>query len=395
MRDRGSDCFLLAHGNAPPGEEERYLWYLLDSLLGEAPLNSPEILTTYAPLWKDPSYHEDLVDRLYSRLLSRKAGGVLAELAVLMDRYGSRYSRAQGAYILGRLEELGWVSPGRLGPVRDLYGKALSLDPTGWYGWLARYRLGDWRNLPGTGVFSASSGRIPDLPLELYLDLSMVDRAQARWARLGGTGFPEDKYNLTSRLQDRGRYLDSIRFIGGVGASDPRRAWELRFPRGYRSLVESISEKYRLPAPLVFALVRAESGFTAEIESWAGAVGLAQIMPATAIDVASRMNRPLGSLTDPYENLELGGWYLRWLIEYVGEPWSAVLAYNGGPGRVRGWLEGWNHLPPDLAIDAVPLVETRNYGRQLLVSSLYYGYLYYGIAPEGAIDLYFGNRSTR
>jgi soluble lytic murein transglycosylase len=113
-------------------------------------------------------------------------------------------------------------------------------------------------------------------------------------------------------------------------------------------------------------------------------------MPATAVDVASRMGRPPGDLTDPEENLELGAWYLRWLQGYVGAPWSAVLAYNGGPGRVRSWLSEWEPLPPDLAIEAVPLPETRNYGRNLLVSSLYYGYLYYQLPPDLGFQNFFG-----
>ena len=388
-REKAAESFLLALEKPPPGEGERILWYLLDSLLAMDPPGAPEILAAYAPLWEDPSYYEDILDRLFAKLLSLRAGETVVETASLVEKYGSPKSRAQGAYLSARVEELGWIAPSQPAELDVFYRRALRLDPTGIYGWHSRYHLDDWNSLPGTAPPARTREDLRDLPLKLCLDLALLDRAMARWNRLGGSGTIEDKRRVTTALQEEGRYLDSLRFLGGVGAEDPPQAWRLRYPRGYRNLIEGVARENALPAPLLFALVRSESGFTADIESWAGAVGLAQLMPATAEDVASRMNRPLGDLTDPRENLELGGWYLQWLIDYVGAPWSAVLAYNGGPGRVRRWLKEGDFLPPDLAVEAVPLRETRNYGRNLLVAALYYGYLYYEVSAKEMLSYFF------
>ena len=386
---KAAECFLLALEEASPGEKERMLWYLLDSLLDLDPPGAPEILSAYAPRWRDPSYYEDILDRLFSKLLALKKGEAAAKTASLLERYGSRKSRAQGAYLTARMEELGWIAPPRPEGVEVLYRQALKLDPTGIYGWFSRYRLDEWNSLPGTIFSIGGEDGTRDPPLNLYLDLSLQDRARERWNRLNGAGSPADKRRITRSLQEEGRYLDSLRFLGGVGAEDPQEVWKLRYPRGYQALIEEIAEENALSVPLLFALVRSESGFSANIKSWAGAVGLAQLMPATAQDVAAQLGRPLGELTNPRENLTLGGRYLRWLIDYVGAPWSAVLAYNGGPGRVRKWLKEGDFLPPDLAIEAVPLRETRNYGRNLLVAALYYGYLYYDLAAKEMMSIYF------
>jgi len=371
-------------------QKERVLWYLQDLLLRQTPREAPKIIALYGPEWNDPVYFEDSVDTVFSLLLQRREWQILADTAGGVVKYGSPASRAQARYLTARTA----LYRGEEIPGEEVFHQILSENPTGVYGWYARYYLGLWETLPGR---SESPGHdvhglppVRDPVLALYLAHSLTDRAVSRWGRTSEKGVKEDKLSVTAHLQESGRYLDSLWFLGGVGMSDPTAAWYLRYPRGYREMVEEKAEKYGLPAPLLFALIRSESGFEASIESWAGAVGLAQLMPATAADVAARRGLPLGNLTDPEENLELGFWYLRWLQGYVGAPWSAVLAYNGGPGRVRGWLSEWQTLPPDLAIEAVPLPETRNYGRNLLVSSLIYGYLYYQLPPYLGFQNFFG-----
>jgi soluble lytic murein transglycosylase len=370
--------------------KERVLWYLQDLLLRRNPRDAAGILALYGPEWNDPVYYEDSIDTVLSLLLQRREWQILKETADEVIKYGSSTSRAQARYVTARTASY----RGEEEPGDDLFRQILRENPTGVYGWYARYHLGFWADLPGQSETRDPGFRglppVQDPVLSLYIAHSLADRAVNRWERTAETGVREDKLAVTAHLQESGRYLDSLWFLGGVGMSDPPEAWYLRYPRGYKNMVEEKSFKYSLPAPLLFALIRSESGFNASIKSWAGAVGLAQLMPATAVDVASRMGRPPGDLTDPEENLELGAWYLRWLQGYVGAPWSAVLAYNGGPGRVRSWLSEWEPLPPDLAIEAVPLPETRNYGRNLLVSSLYYGYLYYQLPPDLGFQNFFG-----
>jgi len=85
---------------------------------------------------------------------------------------------------------------------------------------------------------------------------------------------------------------------------------------------------YPVPKPLVEAVIRAESGFDPEARSRAGAVGLMQLMPATA----RRVGVSPGELRDPARNV-LGGVRLLAVLlrHYRGDVISALVAYNASP----------------------------------------------------------------
>jgi soluble lytic murein transglycosylase-like protein len=92
--------------------------------------------------------------------------------------------------------------------------------------------------------------------------------------------------------------------------------------------VEEAARRYGLDPALVDAVVRAESGYDPSATSPAGAMGLMQLMPATA--------RALG-VADPYDpvqNVHGGVRYLRGLVDRFGDVTLALAAYNAGPGAV-------------------------------------------------------------
>jgi soluble lytic murein transglycosylase len=111
-------------------------------------------------------------------------------------------------------------------------------------------------------------------------------------------------------------------------------------------------------------------------------------MPPTAAEMAGRIARQGGpdyrgpemDLKDPDLNIHIGSFYLRYLKGQMGFM-PALLAYNGGMGRVRRWLAEDRQkggLPPDLFLETVEFTETREYGRRILAAAAVYGYLYYG-----------------
>jgi soluble lytic murein transglycosylase len=139
-------------------------------------------------------------------------------------------------------------------------------------------------------------------------------------------------------------------------------------------------------------LVREESHFDAAVSSHAGAVGLSQLMPATAVDVASRMGLPRPSITDlrdPQLNLSIGAWYLDHLMGRTDTTAEALYAYNGGLTRVRRWKDQHSSLPEDIFQEMIPFPETLHYGRKILVSYTIYRYLYgsaVGAGSESGLD---------
>lgn len=88
-----------------------------------------------------------------------------------------------------------------------------------------------------------------------------------------------------------------------------------------------------IDAELAFRLVRVESGFRERAESSAGALGLTQLMPATAAELRPGITR--AEILERDTNLRLGFRYLRWLLGvYRGDTGLALTAYNRGPGTV-------------------------------------------------------------
>ena len=147
--------------------------------------------------------------------------------------------------------------------------------------------------------------------------------------------------------------------------------------------VELVDQLYpMLPVPpgdpeaaLTLAIIRQESAFQTDALSPAGALGLMQLMPATAKSVATQLGLPFSKprlTADATYNMTLGRSYLDGLIEgYGGSYVLAIAGYNAGPRRVQEWLSQ-NRDPRLDSVDAIdwvesiPISETRNYVQRVL-----------------------------
>jgi len=142
---------------------------------------------------------------------------------------------------------------------------------------------------------------------------------------------------------------------------------ELRFPVIHAELAEKYAVQRQLDPARVMALIRSESAFVVDARSPAGALGLMQLMPATAREMARRTGLRLDRLERLYEpavNIALGTAYLeRMLARYDGNFAMAAAAYNAGPHRVRQW-QGGDCAAADIWIDTIPFTETRRYVRR-------------------------------
>ncbi|MFK8004119.1 MAG: transglycosylase SLT domain-containing protein [Polyangiales bacterium] len=142
-------------------------------------------------------------------------------------------------------------------------------------------------------------------------------------------------------------------------------------PRAYADLVESAAGRYGLDPNLLFAVMRVESVYQEHIVSYAGAIGLAQIMPRTGTLIAHELGREdfqTSDLLDPETNLEFAAWYLRSLIDrWDGHVALAIASYNGGPHNVRRWLRDYGgDLTLDAFLEHIPFEQTHRYVRRVL-----------------------------
>ena len=115
-------------------------------------------------------------------------------------------------------------------------------------------------------------------------------------------------------------------------------------PADLAATIFDVALAERLDPELAFELVQLESNFNPRAMSRVGAIGLAQVMPSTAVLYDRSVTRE--DLYDPKTNLRIGFLYLRRLIGlYGGDVRLALLAYNVGEAQVdRARAEGRNPL---------------------------------------------------
>lgn len=161
--------------------------------------------------------------------------------------------------------------------------------------------------------------------------------------------------------------------IGETGAATGFGGWDevQERPRAHAALVEEAARRHGLDPNLLFAVMRVESVYQTEIVSYAGAIGLAQIMPRTGTLIA--MERGMDDFTPadllkPEVNLDFAAWYLRSLIDrFDGHLPLAIASYNGGPHNVRRWLaEHPRQMPLDTFLEHIPFDQTHRYVRRVL-----------------------------
>jgi soluble lytic murein transglycosylase len=150
-----------------------------------------------------------------------------------------------------------------------------------------------------------------------------------------------------------------------AGRVEGRHLIEARL-RAHEPAARAAAEKHGVELALVLAVAAVESSGHASARSGAGAVGLMQLLPETARELAAARRLPQPDLEDPAQSLDLGAMYLRrQLDDFAGHAASedlALAAYNAGPSRVRSWVE--RDPPPSGAEslgDWIPFDETRNF----------------------------------
>lgn len=160
-------------------------------------------------------------------------------------------------------------------------------------------------------------------------------------------------------------------------------ALDYRFPIAYEDSYKAASELTKVPLSFLYGISRQESMLNPTIKSWAGAVGLMQLMPGTAKQIARKEKwkfEGVSSLTDPETNIKYGSTYLNWMLSrFDNNRILAAAAYNAGPNRIPRWRSG-DGIVRDSAmfVECIPFDETRKYVQNVLLYDSIYNYLITG-----------------
>lgn len=205
----------------------------------------------------------------------------------------------------------------------------------------------------------------PQLPIEMVL-----------FSRLWGKAF--DHFYAISLVQKAWDFDRSLL---------TRETVQLSYPLEFNSYVSKWSEKNDLDPFRVHALIKQESTYRSEVSSPSGAIGLMQLMPPTAREVASRLKIrggiTRGRLTDAELNVRLGTSYLKRLLRaYDGHFPLALAAYNVGIGNMRKWINARDELQgmtkkgsaieDEIWIDELTWEETSHYIKAVLRNYIIY-----------------------
>jgi soluble lytic murein transglycosylase len=165
--------------------------------------------------------------------------------------------------------------------------------------------------------------------------------------------------------------LGAVRWVAPLFASDAP-SWYTRtvYPLEHSGAIRDGARRHDLEPALVAAVVYAESRFDEYARSPQGAVGLMQVLPETAEQIADEsggVSFTAADLEDPRVNVRYGCYYLRQALDaFDGDVRAAVASYNAGVGAVSEWraeaaADGHELRPRD-----IPYPETRAYVEKVL-----------------------------
>lgn len=425
-------AFARAAAAAATGSErDAASWYVVECAKSSSPADSAAALAAALSASRNPAWFSDHVEALSREALGRRDGKTLAALGIGVAGRLAKADEARLAFICGRAVQEGMIQDDDLKAAagkdamsardfaEDRLRAAYGNRSSSWYRSAAAYRLGEplVDRLASDAVGPGEAGMTPEAAGPAPVADSAA-QPQARTAGADGAATPgvestpsPDDYALAlarfgqaariraelgaefqklrpatvreaaASLAMAGRHSAAYRLIATQfwkEAFIPTRAdAELYWPRPFAEAFAAAAASSGLDPHLLYGIARSESAFDPGAVSKSGAVGLVQLMPATADEMARRLKMGEWSLTDPEDSLTLGSAYFaRVLVGIGGRILPAVCSYNAGPNRFKRWEAELRGLPADLLIEALPFAETRQYARNVAGAALSYSALY-------------------
>lgn len=270
----------------------------------------------------------------------------------------------------------------------ELAGGQLKLDhqadlKLAWSLSLAPHEYGSWQRyliLVKAGWMNSARAELAALPPPITKEGKVI--FSELWAN--SREFQKSAMLLYEAMQMDSRYISTrlLRFI---------------FPTDYLDLITKEAKRYKIPPELVLSLVKQESSFDNLARSTAGAIGLMQLMTATARELSADMNLKskdvAADLQKPNFNIRLGTQYLHRRLKFFdGHVPLALAAYNAGIGNIKSWLKTKSEkdnirkvnitsYEEELWFDELPWPETSGYIKSILRNLLIYKLLDKGEIP--------------
>jgi soluble lytic murein transglycosylase-like protein len=295
-----------------------------------------------------------------------------------------RELKAGGYYWAARAEQAA-ARPRSVQPLLKAAATAAE-SPESFYGLLARETLGMDTKLPQDPFsgFDPPVERLPNVQRAIELvrigEPALAEELLRHQAKIGAPSEHHALIQLAKRLDLPAAQL----WLANNGQYGARSDASDRYPNpAWRPL-----NGWRVDPALAFGHIVQESSFRRTAISGAGAVGLMQVLPITAEQVANRRGLPYSraSLTDPRYNLEFGQGFIEMMrgsSATAGQLPRVIASYNAGPLPVARWAAINDRGDPLLWIESIPYWETRYYVPAVLRNM----WVYQGLNNEGTPTL--------
>lgn len=398
------------------GERDQALWYYLQSCLKISTEEAVAGLKKHAASFCQKDYFDDFFDSLSVLLFSGGKWNLFQQVLDAIEGHASQATVSKYAYLTARVLQSQTKEPDKE-KIEQAYKLAAATDS----GTYVYYKLLAAKELGYTvgdidKMFFSPKNLAPLAPEKVspeqaasarklllgYADFGLGEMIYDEWKIF----FDMDKKMIdlptVERLSDFLRqmasgqndyYSKSLRMIARSANLDgiqiSRKAFELLYPQNFLDYIKASAKEFEVDDYLMFALIRTESFFEPAIQSHAGAIGLTQLMEATASDCAKRLKVQNYNLLDPATNIRFGTYYYSHMKKRLDDSGVlALFAYNAGITVVRRWirsskieLNSQGQLWSDMFLETLPFAETRDYGRRVVSAAAMYAYLYDGKNP--------------
>ncbi len=264
---------------------------------------------------------------------------------------------------------------GKAAEARDLF---LPLaQEFGYYGQLASEEVGTLLTNPKDPWKSSADElkaveEISGIKRALYLNrLGLWQEGAKEW-NVAVRRFDDKQLLSAAEVANRAGWYD--RAIHAAERTQSLHDAALRYPTPFRHEISAGASQNQLDEAWVYGIVRQESRFYSEAKSRVGAMGLMQLMPATARWIAQKLgvrNFHSSDATTVDTNTAFGTYYMRHVLDDLGHPILATAGYNAGPSRARRWRDV-KPLEGAIYIESIPLAETRDYVKKVMANATAY-----------------------
>jgi len=279
------------------------------------------------------------------------------------------------------------------------YNKLVNAKPYGYYALWAYGRLGK-EPLDSVGAQTPQVHTVPNLTVKddridrsrELSQMGMVDFAVEELDEVGKRPDLQrsDRETICLLYRAYGDYYRSRRSLlklinvdSHLYSENEDRYWRIYYPRPYAAQVIEVASQKGVSPNLAWAIMMQESNFRTRVVSPAGAMGLMQIIPQTARQIAKRLNLPDfrdSDVFDPILNIRMGVNYLADnasnMGDHPGRYYLVVASYNAGPVNARRWARARADIELDEWVEEIPFKETRNYVKRVFSNWSVYQMLY-------------------